>query len=123
MRIVASIVLSTTPMMLPVSCSRNARCEAVNSLSEASSMTALTCPSYSTGSTMTLRGRALSRPPRTWIESGGMSVEQQALAIGGRLPDQPLAERVAARLAALVTLVGVAGELFQMRGRRRSPST
>ena len=63
-RIVASIVLSTTPM-LPVSCSRNARCEAVNSPSEASSMTALTWPSNSTGSTMMLRGRATARPECT----------------------------------------------------------
>jgi hypothetical protein len=39
--IVASMLLSTMPMLV-VSCSRNVICSAVNSLSEASSMTALT---------------------------------------------------------------------------------
>jgi len=39
-----------------VSCSRNARCEAVKPASEASSTTALTCPSYNTGRTMTVCG-------------------------------------------------------------------
>ena len=52
--IVASMLFSTMPM-LAVSCSRNARCEAVNALSEASSITALTRSSKSTGKTMTFR--------------------------------------------------------------------
>jgi hypothetical protein len=68
-RIEASIVFSTMPM-LPDSCSRNERCEAVTSVSEASSMTALTCFSNSTGKTMMLRGSALIRPERIWPRPG-----------------------------------------------------
>ena len=71
--IVASILFSTMPM-LAVSCSRNARCEAVKALSEASSMTALTRSSNSTGSTMTLRGTASNSPERMGCVFGGKSV-------------------------------------------------
>ena len=60
---VASMLLSTMPM-LAVSCSRNARCEAVKALREASSITALTRSSNSTGSTITLRGTASNSPER-----------------------------------------------------------
>ena len=63
MRIDASIVLSTMPM-LSDSCSRNCRCDAVNVDSDASSMTALIWFSNSTGSTMMLRGIAPIRPER-----------------------------------------------------------
>ena len=46
--------------MLSVSCSRNVVCSAVNCVTEASSITALTWFSNSTGSTMMLRGTTLN---------------------------------------------------------------
>ena len=58
---VASMLFSTMPM-LAVSCSRNARCEAVKVPSEASSITAFTRSSNSTGSTITFRGTASNKP-------------------------------------------------------------
>ena len=57
----ASIVLSTMPM-LSVNCSRNAWCVGLNVSNDASSSTALTCPSKITGSTMMLRGAASPKP-------------------------------------------------------------
>ena len=41
--------------------------------------------------------------------------QQQALPVGGRLADQPFADAVAARLAILEGLIGVAGELLEAR--------
>ena len=55
--IVASMLLSTMPM-LAVSCSRKARWELVKELTDASSITALTRSSNSTGSTMIFCGVA-----------------------------------------------------------------
>ena len=60
--------------MLAVSCSKNARCEAVNVLSEANSMTAFTRSSNSTGSTITFRGTASNSPERMEMVAGGRSV-------------------------------------------------
>ena len=70
---VASILFRTIPM-LEVSCSRNARWEAVKKLSDASSMTALTRSSKSTGKTMTLRGFASKRPERIGTVPSGRSL-------------------------------------------------
>ena len=47
--------------------------------------------------------------------------QQQALPIGGGLPDQPLAEAVAARLATVVGLIRVARELLQIRASLPRP--
>ncbi len=60
MRIVASIVLSTTPIDW-VSCSRNAMWVTLKGCSEASSITALAWPSKSTGRTTMLTGGASPR--------------------------------------------------------------
>ena len=91
MRIVASMVLSTMPIE-PDSCSRNARCDGVNSVSEASSITALTWSSNSTGSTITLRGTALIRPDSICTVPGRHVVDQDHLGLRGALADQALAE-------------------------------
>ena len=56
-----------------VSCSRKARCDAVNSFSVASSITAFTRSSNNTGSTITLRGTASNSPERTARVFGGRS--------------------------------------------------
>ena len=69
---VASIEFSTMPIEA-VSCSRKAICSSVKSLSEASSITALTWPSNSTGSTMMLLGGAVNRPDVIGRTDGGMS--------------------------------------------------
>jgi hypothetical protein len=69
---VASIELSTMPIDA-VSCSRKAVCSSVNSLSEASSITALTWPSNSTGSTTMFLGGALNRPDVIGRTDLGMS--------------------------------------------------
>ena len=67
---VASIEFSTMPIEA-VSCSRKAICSSVKSLSEASSITALTWPSNSTGSTMMLLGGASNRlEPIGWAVGG-----------------------------------------------------
>ena len=71
--IVASMLLSTMPIEA-VSWSRKARCEAVYPLSDASSMTAFTWPSKSTGRTITFRGSAVNSPEPTRVVSGGRSV-------------------------------------------------
>ena len=65
-RMLAAMVLSTTPM-LSVSCFKKSRCTSLKRRKEASSMTALTPPSKSTGST-TMLGAAASpsaEPTRT----------------------------------------------------------
>ena len=74
-RIVASMVLNTTPMLC-VSSSRKVSDAGVNALSEASSMTALVCPSNSTGSTITLRFDARPRLDEMVTKSGGTSVSR-----------------------------------------------
>ena len=58
--IVASMQFSTMPM-LAVSCSRNEICRSVNAPTEASSITALTWPSNSTGSTIDVVRRRLEQ--------------------------------------------------------------
>ena len=65
-RIVASIVLSTTPIDC-VSCSRKVRWVGVNGCSDASSMTAFVSPSNSTGSTTMFFGRAEPRLECTFV--------------------------------------------------------
>jgi hypothetical protein len=110
-RIVASMVLSTMPIE-PESCSRNARCEGVNSVSEASSITALIWSSNSTGSTTTLRGTALIRPDSICTGAGGHVVEHDHLGLRGALADQALAEFDVTRVV-LAARIGVAGELAQ----------
>src|SRR5712675_2563368 len=70
---VASMLLTTMPILV-VSCSRNIICSVVNSPSEASSITALTWLSNSTGSTTTLRGTALNSADPIGTASVGISV-------------------------------------------------
>ncbi len=87
----ASMVLSTMPM-LSVSWSRKVRCVSLKRLNEASSMTALTSPSKSTGSTTMLSGVASPRPePMLDVICGDVG-EQDALllqnATGRRVPDR-----------------------------------
>ncbi len=60
-RVLASMVLSTIPID-SVSCSRNARWVVLNRSKEASSITALTSPSNTMGSTMMLSGVASPSP-------------------------------------------------------------
>ncbi len=69
---VASIEFSTMPIEA-VSCSRKAVCSSVKWPSEASSITALTWPSNSTGSTMMLLGVASNRPELIGWSVVGMS--------------------------------------------------
>ncbi len=69
---VASIEFSTMPIDA-VSCSRKAICSSVKWLKEASSITALTCPSNSTGSTTRLLGVAVNRPEVIGRTVAGMS--------------------------------------------------
>ena len=57
-----------------VSCSRNVICSSVNSWTEASSITALTWLSNSTGSTMLLRGITLNRAELIGTALAGISV-------------------------------------------------
>ncbi len=90
--IVASIELSTMPM-LAVSCSRNVICSGVNALIEASSMTALTWLSNSTGSTTMLRGAALNSAEEIGTTLGGISVISRRSLVQRALPDQAFAER------------------------------
>ena len=82
----------------------------MNSLSEASSITALTWPSNSTGSTMTVRGGAVTSPDWIWIDRCGTSLDQDALPLDRALADQALAERVRRGVLASVR-VGIAREL------------
>ncbi|MGY3293478.1 hypothetical protein ACVWWP_006545 [Bradyrhizobium sp. LM3.6] len=56
-----------------VSCSRNVICEVVNEVSEASSITALTWPSNSTGSTTRFFGATRSSAELIGTTSAGMS--------------------------------------------------
>ena len=65
-RMFAAIVLSTMPM-LSLSWSRKVRWMSLYRLNEASSMTALTSPSNSTGSTTMLWGLLSPRPELIWI--------------------------------------------------------
>ena len=64
----------------------------MNSASEASSITALTWSSNSTGSTITLRGTALSRPDSICTVPGGTSSSRIISRLRGALADQALAE-------------------------------
>src|SRR5690606_1389781 len=83
-------------------CSRNVRWVGVNSDSEASSSTALTWSSNSTGSTMTLRGAALSRPDSICTVPGGTSSMRISCACAAHWPTRPSptrSERAAGELA------------------------
>ena len=93
--IVASMLLSTMPM-LAVSCSRNARCEAVKVLSEASSITAFTRSSKSTGSTITLRGTAWNKPERIGTVCSGRSVISMRRFSAAHWPDEAFAKLASA---------------------------
>ena len=64
MRIVAWIVLMTMPIVSP-SWSRKPRCTSVNGWNDASSITAITWSSKSTGMTTMLRGAASPSPEAT----------------------------------------------------------
>ena len=66
MRMVAPIMLSTTPID-SISWSRKIWWMALNWLKEASSITAFTSPSKMTGSTMTLCGVDSPRPELIWM--------------------------------------------------------
>ena len=90
--IVASIELSTMPM-LAVSCSRNMICSGVNSLTEASSITALTWFSNSTGSTMMLRGATLNSAEPIGTASAGISVISMRRLSAAHWPIKPFADR------------------------------
>ena len=78
--------------MLVVSCSRNVICKVVNALTDASSMTALTWFSNSTGRTMTFCGTTLNSADPIGTASAGISADQHAPLVGGALADQALAE-------------------------------
>ena len=110
MRIVASIVLSTTPIDC-VSCSRNARCVLVNGRSAASSITAIVSPSNSTGSTRMLFGGAAPRLDMDLGVIGRHVVQQDALLLRRRLTDQAHAELDA---FGLIGALRVAGEQPQL---------
>ena len=86
--IVASILLRTMPM-LAVSCSRNARCEAVKAPKEANSITALTRSSKSTGSTITFLGTASNKPDRIEMLLGGKSFISIRLFSAAHCPIRP----------------------------------
>ena len=106
--IVASMLFSTMPM-LAVSCSRNDECRSVKAPSEASSITALTWPSKSTGSTMTLCGCVRNRPDRIGTHIRGYFGYHHPPGIRGALPDQPLADPQAFGVARHV-VIGIGRE-------------
>ena len=86
------IVLTVTPMV-SVIWSRNARCTALNGVNVASSMTASTRPSNSTGSTTSSAGGALPEPGGDPHVPGRDVGEVDPAALGRGLADQRLAER------------------------------
>ena len=88
---VASIEFSTMPIEA-VSCSRKAICSSVKWLSEASSITALTWPSNSTGSTMMLLGVRLEQARADRMDRRRHVGDQDLAAVGGALADQALAD-------------------------------
>ena len=85
---VVSMVLSTIPI-LEVSCSRNAVCNGVKSRSEASSITAFTLSSKSTGSTMTLRGTASNSPELIGVADAGRFVIRLRVRSTAHCPTRP----------------------------------
>ncbi len=90
-RIVASIVLSTTPIDW-VSCSRKVRCVGVNGCSDDSSMTALVSPSNSTGSTTMFFGRARAEAGVDARVAARDLGQEDALLLERALADQALAD-------------------------------
>ena len=97
-RIVASMVLSTTPIDW-VSCSRNVRWVAVNGCSDESSMTAFVSPSNSTGSTTMFFG---PRAAEAGMDAGVCARhlgQQDALLLERALADQAAADLDAPRLS------------------------
>ena len=114
--IVASMEFSTMPM-LAVSCSRNDICRSVKTLSEASSITAFTWPSNSTGSTTMLRRRRLEQAGEDRHGGVGNSRQQHAPAVGAHWPISPSPMRRSPRVAQIAR-IGIGGEQPQV-GRCR----
>ncbi len=85
---VASMELSTMPMPA-VSCSRKPICRSVKGDRAASSITALTSPSNSTGSTTALVGWALNRPERIGVMFGGRSLSARRRPSRAHWPIRP----------------------------------
>ena len=75
-------------------------------------MTAFTCPSNSTGSTITLRGSAVNRPEPTRHGVRRQLGDQHAPLLDRALPDEALAE-MEQRGVPDLTVVGVRGQELQ----------
>ena len=101
-----------------VSCSRNVVCSVVNAPTAASSITALTWPSNSTGSTMMLRGCCANSAERIGATLSGTSLISNAALVCGALADEPFADAQARRVA-VFAVVGVSGEQAQPETRPR----
>ena len=112
-RLLASMVLSTMPM-LSVSWSRKAWWVVLKRSNDASSSTALTCPSKSTGRTMTFAGGALAQAGGDLDVVGRHVGQQDLLLLERALADQPFAELEAIRHR-LALAVRVAGEQLELR--------
>ena len=106
--------------MLWVSSSRKARDPALKFWSAASSMTALVCPSKSTGSTMMLTCRALPRLDEIEMKSGGTSLSRMRFFSTAHWPTRPSpsGDLVQERQVAAVR---VAGEQPERANRRSAP--
>ena len=85
---VASIEFSTMPIEV-VSCSRNESCRSVNGVSAASSITAFTWPSNSTGSTTAFFGCDRKRPERIGTTLRGRLVRIRRRASRAHWPIRP----------------------------------
>ena len=92
-RMVASIVLKTAPMLC-VSRSRNASEPALKFCSDASSMTALVSPSNRTGSTTTLTRCARPRLDSILTKSAGTSVSRMRFFSAAHWPTRPSPIRI-----------------------------
>ena len=90
-RIVAAIVLSTMPTD-SISWSRKLWWVSLNSLNEASSITALTSSSNRAGRMLTLAGAAWPRPEPMRMKSPGTSFSRIGALVRGGLADQPFAQ-------------------------------
>ena len=88
-------------------------CRVVNVVSEASSITALTWLSNSTGSTMTLRGATLNSAEPIGTAVRRQFGDQQAALVGGALADQAFAEPKPLRMA-VGAVVGIGREQPQV---------
>ena len=91
-RMLAAIVLSTMAIV-SVSWSSRVRWMSLKWWNEASSMTALTCPSKSTGRTTMFSGRRLAQAGADPDVVARHVGDQDPLLLEGALADQPLADR------------------------------